>query len=39
MDDFEIRIAESEDDLMGVRELVCEYAERLAVDLCFQGFR
>ena len=38
MNEFAIQIAESEDDLQAVRELVCEYAEWLDVDLCFQGF-
>ena len=34
----ELRLADTADDLVAVRELMREYAASLAIDLCFQGF-
>lgn len=35
---FQIIRAESADDIAEARRIFCEYADRLGVDLCFQGF-
>jgi len=38
IDGFDIRMAESADDLAMIRELFLEYQDWLGVDLCFQDF-